>query len=171
MDAFAVSIMSGLNIKSPRMGNALKIAIFFGGFQGVMPWVGWLVGLQLKGLISSIDHWIAFGLLSMVGLKLIIGSGRDRSQSMKVGPLKVYTLLLLSLGTSIDALVVGVSFSFLSLSILIPSLIIGGVTLFLSWGGVFIGHRFGLLIGGRAEVVGGLFLIGMGVKILIEHLS
>ena len=171
MDALAVSVMIGLKINRPRIGVALRVAISFGVFQAVMPLVGWVVGLQLKGFILSIDHWIAFGLLSLIGLKLIIESGRVRPQSKGVDPLRVYTLLLLSLGTSIDALIVGISFPFLSGSIIIPAMVIGGVTFLLSWGGVSLGHRFGPLLGGKADVVGGLFLIGMGVKELIEHLS
>jgi len=169
MDAFAVSIISGLTINSPRIRDALRIAVFFALFQAVMPWMGWVVGLRLRDLISSIDHWIAFGLLSMLGLKLILESGRAKPKV--IDPLRIYTLLLLSLSTSIDALVVGVSFSFLDVSIVIPSMIIGGVTLSLSFPGVYLGHRFGLLLGGKAEIAGGLFLIGMGIKILIEHLS
>ena len=170
MDAFAVSIISGLTVRSPRLRDAFRIAIFFGLFQAVMPWLGWGIGLGLRDVISSIDHWIAFGLLSMIGIKLMSRSGKAKSKPKMPDPLRIYTLLLLSLGTSIDALAVGVSLSFLDVSMVIPSLIIGGVTFSLSFAGVFIGHRFGPLLGGKAEIIGGIFLVGIGIKILIEHL-
>jgi len=141
MDAFAVSITSGITIKSLRINNALKIAIFFGLFQAVMPVIGWLAGLSLRDYISAIDHWIAFGLLSFIGCKMIYESIAIQSSKKEINPLNVYVLLVLSVATSIDALAVGVSFAFLKVSIVTPVIIIGTVTFFLSYLGVYIGDR------------------------------
>jgi putative Mn2+ efflux pump MntP len=171
MDAFAVSISSGITIKSPRIEQALKIAVFFGVFQAIMPVVGWFVGLGLRELISRVDHWIAFGLLLLIGCRMIYESTRSRSERKVLNPLGLGVLLLLSVATSIDALAAGVSLAFLKISILLPVIIIGAVTLVLSFIGVFVGDRSGHLFENKAEFVGGLVLIGIGTKILIEHLS
>ena len=143
MDAFAVSITSGITIKNLKINNALKIALFFGLFQAIMPLVGWLAGLSLRGFISEIDHWIAFGLLSFIGCKMICESITMRSNEKQINPLNIYVLLMLSVATSIDALVVGVSFAFLKISIVTPVLVIGTITLILSFFGVFVGNRIG----------------------------
>jgi putative Mn2+ efflux pump MntP len=169
MDAFAVSISSGITIRNPRIQNALKIAIFFGAFQAAMPVLGWLAGLGLRELISQIDHWIAFGLLSLIGCRMIYESTKARSQKKILNPLSLGVLLLLSVATSIDALAAGVSFAFLKTSIVIPVIVIGGITFLLSFIGVFVGDKSGHLFESKAELVGGLVLIGIGTKILIEH--
>jgi len=170
MDAFAVSITSGLTIKNLKVNNALKIAIFFGSFQAIMPLIGWLAGLSVRSFISGVDHWIAFGLLSFVGGKMIYESITTKPTSKENNPLNVYVLFVLSVATSIDALAVGLSLSFLNISIAMPVVIIGVVTFLLSFFGVFIGDRFGHFFEKKIEIVGGLILIGIGIKILIEHL-
>jgi putative Mn2+ efflux pump MntP len=171
MDSFAVSITSGITIRYLRIGNALKIAIFFGSFQAVMPLIGWLAGLSLRDFISGVDHWIAFGLLSLVGCKMIYESFKVESSEKAMNPLNVYVLLMLSVATSIDALAVGVSFAFLKVSIVTPIIVIGIVTFVLSLLGVFVGDRFGRFFEKKIEIVGGLILIGIGIKILVEHLA
>ena len=171
MDAFAVSISSGITIKNPRIEQALKIAIFFGAFQAIMPVIGWLAGLGLRELIAKVDHWIAFGLLFLIGCRMIYESTKARSDKKMLNPLSLGVLVLLSVATSIDALAAGVSLAFLKISILLPVMIIGIVTLLLSFLGVFVGDRSGHLFQNKAEFAGGLVLIGIGTKILIEHLS
>jgi len=171
MDAFAVSITSGLTIKSLRINNALKIAIFFGLFQAIMPLIGWLAGLSFRDFISGVDHWIAFGLLSVIGCKMIYESSKMGLNKKKINPLNVYVLLMLSVATSIDALAVGLSLSFLKVSIVLPAIIIGIVTFLLSILGVYFGNRFGHYFERKIQIIGGLILICIGIKILIEHLT
>jgi len=170
MDAFAISITSGLAIKQLRLEHAFKIAIFFGLFQAFMPLIGWLAGLSLKNFIYGIDHWVAFGLLSAIGFKMVYESFRTESSKKKINPLNLTVLLILSIATSIDALAVGVSFAFLKVPIITPIAVIGLITFLLSLAGVFIGNRFGHFFESKAEIVGGLVLIGIGLKILLEHL-
>ena len=170
MDAFAVSITSGITIKRLKINHALKIALFFGLFQAIMPLVGWLAGLSLRGFIAEIDHWIAFGLLSFIGCKMIYESIAVQSKEKQINPLNIYVLLMLSVATSIDALAVGVSFAFLKISIVTPAIVIGTITFILSFFGVFIGNRIGHFFENKIEIAGGLILIGIGVKILLEHL-
>ncbi len=171
MDAFAVSITSGLTIKSLKINNALRIAIFFGLFQAIMPLIGWLAGLSFRDFISGVDHWIAFGLLSIIGCKMIYESSKMELSNKRINPLNVYVLLMLSFATSIDALAVGLSLSFLNVSIALPAIIIGIVTFLLSIFGVYLGNRFGHYFERKIEIIGGLILIGIGIKILIEHLT
>lgn len=171
MDAFAVSISSGITIEKPRIENALKIAVFFGAFQAFMPVIGWLAGLGLRELISQVDHWIAFGLLCVIGGRMIYQSTRARSEKKVLNPLNLGVLLLLSVATSIDALAAGVSLAILKVSIVLPVVIIGAVTFALSFLGVFVGDKSGRFLESKAEFVGGLVLIGIGTKILIEHLA
>ena len=171
MDTFAVSITSGLTIKHLRINHALKIAIFFGSFQAIMPLIGWSAGLGFRNYISGIDHWIAFGLLSIVGCKMIYESSKMEANNKKIDPLNVYVLLMLSIATSIDVLAVGLSLSFLNLSIILPAVIIGMITFLLSLFGVYFGNRFGHYFERKIEIIGGLILIGIGIRILIDHLS
>jgi len=170
MDAFAVSITSGLTIKNLKIKYAFRIALFFGLFQAFMPLIGWLAGLSLKDFISGFDHWIAFWLLCFIGCKMIYESIKIESSEREINPLNVYVLLVLSVATSIDALAVGISFAFLMISIVTPIIVIGIVTFLLSFIGVFIGNRVGHFFEGKIESIGGLILIGIGIKILIEHL-
>jgi len=171
MDAFAVSITSGLTIKHLKINHALTIAIFFGSFQSIMPLIGWSAGLGFRNYISGFDHWIAFGLLGIVGCKMIYESSKMEVNNKKIDPLNVYVLLMLSIATSIDALAVGLSLSFLNLSIILPAIIIGMITFLLSIFGVYFGNRFGHYFEKKIEIIGGLILIGIGIRILIGHLT
>ena len=171
MDSLAVSITSGLEMRELKISKALKIAIFFGLFQALMPVVGWLAGLSLTDLISGIDHWIAFALLSLIGCKMIYESIRLESREKVIDPMNVYLLLMLSIATSIDALAVGITFAFLEVSIVTPIIIIGVVTFLLSLLGVFVGNKVGHLFEKKIGIAGGLILIGIGIRILIEHLA
>lgn len=170
MDAIAVSVTNGISIQHSRMHNALKMGISFGFFQALMPLVGWILGLSLKGFISGIDHWIAFGLLCLIGSKMIYESMRTDREKREILYLKLYILLILSIATSIDAMVVGISFALLKISIVTPIIIIGCVTSVLSFLGFFVGNKIGYFVGKKIETIGGLTLIGIGIKILIEHL-
>lgn len=170
MDAFAVAIANGFSIKKLKINHALRIALFFGLFQAFMPVIGWSLGLGFRDLISEVDHWIAFGLLSIIGIKMIIESRELREEEKETRTLSLYALLFLSVATSIDALAVGFSLSLLNVSIITPAIIIGIVTFLLSFSGVFIGNRFGHFLESKIEVAGGLILILIGLKILVEHL-
>ncbi|MBL7967629.1 MAG: manganese efflux pump [Prolixibacteraceae bacterium] len=168
-DSFAVSVCSGLNLPQIRFIQATKIAIFLALFQALMPLVGWLVGNSIKSLIEPVDHWIAFGLLSLIGGKMIIESFIDSEQREIKNPLHIKVILLLSLATSIDALAVGFSFATLLEKILIAVFIIGSVTFIASMLGILLGKKTGPKINKYAEIIGGLILIIIGTKILIEH--
>lgn len=168
MDSFSVSVPSGMAIKHLRVSNTLKIAIFFGAFQAIMPLIGWLSGLSLRSFISEVDHWVAFGLLSLIGCKMIYESFKKTGRK-EINPLNVYVLLLLSIATSIDALAVGISFAFLRISIVAP-IIIGIITFLLSFISVFVGKKFGGFFENKIRILGGLILIGIGTKIFLEHL-
>ncbi|MCX6819567.1 MAG: manganese efflux pump MntP family protein [Candidatus Aenigmarchaeota archaeon] len=169
MDAFAVSVTSGITIKHQRISNALRIALFFGLFQAFMPLVGWLAGLSLKDSISGIDHWIAFGLLGFIGCKMIYESVKIQPKK-KINPQNIYILFMLSIATSIDALAVGVTFAFLEVFIATPIIVIGTITFLLSFIGVFIGNKLGHVFEKKIEILGGLVLIAIGIKILLEHM-
>lgn len=171
LDALAVSLCSGLALPGVRPGQALRMAFFFGGSQALMPVLGWLAGRGLVGTIGRFDHWIAFALLAAVGGKMVFEGLRRNTCETRPDPFRLGTLCVLALATSIDALAVGVSFSLLAVSIALPVVIIGGVTFALSLGGVYLGRRFGDVLGNRIEAVGGVVLVGIGVKILVEHLA
>jgi putative Mn2+ efflux pump MntP len=170
MDAFAVSITSGLTIKILRIRYAFRIALFFGLFQAVMPVMGWLAGYGMKDMITAYDHWIAFGLLGFIGGRMIYESFSKKIVDRPCDPMTIYKLLLLSIATSIDALAVGLTLSFLNVEIIMPSVIIGLVTFGLSFAGVFLGNRFGHFFENKIELIGGIILISIGIKILVEHL-
>jgi putative Mn2+ efflux pump MntP len=170
MDCFAVSIVSGLDVKIVRVAHALRIGIFFGGFQASMPVVGWLLGLTLIEVISSFDHWIAFVLLAVVGGRMIYESLKKEPGTEGEGSLGLKRLIMLSLATSIDALAIGLSFSLLGIFILFPVLVIGVVCFSLSFIGFFASGKLGLIFGDRMKTVGGLILIAIGLRILYEHL-
>lgn len=168
MDAFAVSIAKGVSIERNRRRSALLLASLFGGFQGLMPVVGWFAGVGLKDMIMEVDHWVAFGLLGFIGAKMIYDStksedGREEHVTLWIG-------LVLAVATSIDALMVGLSFAFLEVPILIPVVIIGAVTFALSYLGFIFGSRMGTIFGRKIKALGGLILILIGARILIEHM-
>lgn len=166
MDAFSVSITRGLTLKC-NIKYALTIAIFFGGFQALMPVLGWYSGMQLQSLISTVAPWIAFILLALIGIKMIYESFSSEEEC-NVFSLK--ELLVLSIATSIDAFAVGVTFAILNISIITPIIIIGLVTFVLSFIGVYIGKNMGHLFGNKIEILGGLILIAIGLKILLENI-
>jgi putative Mn2+ efflux pump MntP len=171
MDAFAVSLASGAAVKELRLQHALRMALFFGSFQAFMPVIGWLAGTGLRGFIAGFDHWIAFALLSAIGGKMIYESTRIGEHGNAIDPFNFSILLLLSIATSIDALAVGVSFAFIGVDIVAPVIIIGLITFVLSLLGVYIGDKVGHLFERTMAIFGGLILIAIGVKILIEHLT
>ena len=176
MDAFAVATCRGLEMKKFSVRHAILIALFFGVFQAGMPLLGWAVGIQFSGYIEAYDHWIAFGLLSCLGVKMIVDSFKKEDVGEGTeSTLNIKQLLLMSVATSIDALAVGITFALMKferfLNVLPPVSIIGGVTFILSFSGVFIGNRIGLKFKNKAELIGGTVLILIGVKILLEHLG
>lgn len=170
MDAFVVSIVSGGAYKQLHVRHALRMALFFGAFQAIMPLIGSLAGLTLKDYILDWDHWIAFGLLSAVGAKMIYESFKIKSVEENLDPTNIIVLLVLSVATSIDALAVGITLSLIVGSIIMAVIIIGLVTFVLSYLGVQIGKRFGHFFESRIEALGGVILIAIGTKILFEHL-
>jgi len=171
MDALTVAVTSGIMIKHIHINKALKIGLFFGVFQGVMPILGWLGGLTFKGLISSYDHWIAFILLSIIGGKMIYESFHLDEEEKQYDPLDNYTLFTLAIATSIDALAAGIGLTMINYSIFLAATLIGFVTFTLSFLGVFAGHKFGNYFNKNLEILGGVILILIGVKILLEHLT
>lgn len=168
MDAFAVSITNGLTMCPLHVRTAFLTALFFGSFQALMPILGWLAGYQFQGVIEPADHWIAFGLLSFIGGKMIYESFILEKETQKV--ITIRTLFILAIATSIDAFAVGITFVFLKIAILAPVLIIGIITFFISLLGVWIGCKFGKNLSGKAEILGGIILIALGIKIVVEHL-
>ena len=168
MDAFAVSVCKGLSVERLKPRHPITAGLYFGGFQALMPLIGWLLGSQFESLIKSVDHWIAFGLLAVIGANMIRESfGKAEELNSSFSP---KAMLPLAVATSIDALAVGVTFAFLEVSIVFAVSIIGAVTFVISAAGVRIGNVFGAKYKSRAELAGGVILIILGVKILIEHL-
>ena len=168
MDAFAVSICKGLSLKELKMRHAALVGLYFGGFQFLMPVVGWLLGYRFESVITSIDHWVAFFLLAIIGVSMIQESKKTEELSDDLG---FKTMVVLAVATSIDALAVGITFAFLSVRILPAASLIGVTTFLLSALGVYIGHFFGLKYKEKAELAGGIILILIGLKILLEHLG
>lgn len=170
MDAFAVSVCKGLSVRVLRPRHAAAVAMWFGGFQALMPLVGYLMGVSFADLVSNFDHWIAFLLLALIGGKMIKESLED--EGFEVNPDFTFkTMLMLAIATSIDALAVGVSFAFLRVDVWTAVLFIGVTTAAFSCAGVVIGNRFGARYKSKAELAGGVILVLIGLKILIEHLS
>lgn len=170
MDAFTVSICKGLSMKKMSLKNALVIGGYFGIFQGIMPIIGYCLGISFKGLVSKIDHWIAFGLLVFIGINMLKEAFANETENLN-DKIDLKTMIILALATSVDALVVGITFAFLKTNIISASLIITIVTFVISILGVKIGNKFGDKYERKAETVGGLILILMGIKILLEHLG
>ncbi|HJX33956.1 MAG TPA: manganese efflux pump MntP family protein [Desulfatiglandales bacterium] len=170
MDAFAVSVASGIAIKELRIRHALIIGAWFGLFQAVMPILGWVSGIGLRSLITGIDHWIVFGLLFLIGCKMIYESFQLDPMKSRTDPMQIHVLFSLSIATSLDAFAAGVSFAMLGISIMTPIIIIGAVTFILSFTGVLLGDRGSHFFEKRMEMAAGIILIAIGVKILIDHL-
>ncbi|PVX25429.1 MAG: hypothetical protein CW716_08060 [Candidatus Bathyarchaeum sp.] len=170
MDSFSVAIANGLATKTFQVAKALKIGTFFGFFQGIMPIIGWFAGVHVIDLIADYDHWVAFFLLAFIGSKMIYESIKKESDTL-VASLSIKVLIVLSVATSIDALAVGLSLSILQVSIVLPALVTGVVTFALSFLGVYLGGRFGRVLKSRVESLGGIILVIIGLKILLEHLG
>lgn len=170
MDAFAVAISFGLGMRVLHLRYAFRIALFFGAFQALMPVIGYLAGLSIRGFLEGFDHWIAFILLGFIGSKMIYEAFALDDDQNPMNPQDILLLFTLAVATSIDALAVGLSLSFLKVSILRPAMIIGIITLVISFLGVLIGQRLGHLFEKKIEILGGLILIGIGIKILCEHI-
>jgi putative Mn2+ efflux pump MntP len=169
MDAFAVSICKGLALRKFSFKNACIVGLWFGGFQAIMPTIGYFLGVQFKSHITAIDHWIAFFLLCFIGINMI-KEAMSKDEESADASLALKTMLLLAIATSIDALAVGVTFAFLSVNI-VPAVSFIGITTFLfSFVGVKVGSVFGTRYKAKAELAGGIILILLGVKILLEHL-
>ena len=167
MDAFAVSVCKGLAMGRPTWRQAAVPGLWFGGFQGLMPCLGWLLGARFSAYITAVDHWIAFGLLAVLGINML-REAREGPEAAD-GSLAWRPMLAMAVATSIDALAVGITFAFLDVAILPAAGTIAGVTFLLSALGVRLGGRFGEKLEGRAQVLGGVILILLGGKILLEH--
>lgn len=175
MDAFAVSICKGLSLRKIQIKHMVVVGLYFGIFQGGMPFIGYLLGNQFSEKIVNVDHWIAFVLLLIIGINMIKESRKDENEEIECNDgssgLEFKRMLLLAIATSIDALAVGVTFSFLQVNILPAVTFIGITTFFLSALGVKIGNVFGVKYKSRAELAGGLILIILGSKILLDHIG
>ncbi|MBN2383663.1 manganese efflux pump [bacterium] len=168
MDAFTVAIVVGLTLECITCRHAFRLSWHFGLFQFFMPLLGWLAGRHLLSLIAPFDHWLAFGLLSWIGLKMLRPS--EKKMADCPDPTRGFSLVMLSVATSIDALAVGLSLGTLGMTVMRPALIIGIVAALMTLVGMFFGRQLGLKFGHRMEKLGGLILIGIGLKILLEHL-
>ena len=175
MDAFAVAVCRGLKMKKLNYAHGTVIALFFGGFQALMPLIGWFLGFKFEQYIVSIDHWIAFILLSFIGGRMIYEAVKDGNEDecgcCGSGKLDLKELTVMAIATSIDALAVGITFAFLRVNIVLSASLIGVITFAICFAGVVIGHVFGSKLKNRAEIVGGVILILIGIKILLDHLS
>ncbi len=173
MDAFAVAIVTGLVLNPVTRRHVFRLAFHFGLFQFLMPLLGWLGGTLVHRYVSETDHWIAFGLLTLVGGKMLGEGvrGRDSESAVLKDPTSGWSLVVLSVATRIDALAVGLSLAMVGSTIVVPAIVIGIVAASFTTFGMIIGRRLSTVWGSRVEVVGGLILIGIGLKILIEHLS
>ena len=173
MDAFAVSVCKGMSMKKTGLSQALVVGLWFGVFQALMPIIGYFLGIQFMGMISAWDHWIAFGLLTLIGVNMIReATEKDdkKAKNPEKNDLAFRTMLMAAVATSIDALAVGVSFAVMNdVNILISAGTIGVVTLAFSVIGIKAGHLVGRRLASKAEIIGGIILICIGIKILIEH--
>ena len=170
MDAFAVSICKGLSLKTMSWKKAIIVGLYFGFFQALMPLIGYFLGATFESVVTKVDHWIAFILLGIIGINMLKEAfGNDEeNQNDKVD---FKTMIMLAIATSIDALAVGITFAFFKVNMVIATIMIGIVTFAICVIGVKIGNKFGDKYERKAEVVGGLILIFMGIKILLEHLG
>ena len=170
MDAFAVSITNGITIKNIKIKHALIIGLFFGVFQAIMPVIGWLLGKGFNDYISGFDYWVVFVILLFIGIKMIYESLKNNKNDLETEPtLKIYTLFMLAIATSIDAFAIGLGFSLMKMGIIFPSIIIGVVTFILSFIGVYVGKKLGELFGKRMEILGGVILIIIAFNVLLEN--
>jgi putative Mn2+ efflux pump MntP len=170
-DTFAVSISSGLILRKIDFFNATKIAVTLAVFQAAMPVMGWLAGSGIKTYAESFDHWIAFGTLALLGGKMIYESFKTDPEDRSFNPLNIRVMIGMAIATSIDALIVGFSFALLNYKIVVSIGIIGAVTYIVAMLGMLFGKKIGARMGRRMEILGGLMLILIGIKILFDHLS
>ena len=175
MDAFAVAVCRGLKMKKLNYAHGTVIALFFGGFQALMPFIGWVLGSRFERYIVSVDHWIAFALLGFIGGRMIWEAVKedDKKDCSCCGgnKLDLKELTVMAVATSIDALAIGITFAFLRVNIALSAGLIGVITFAISFVGVIIGHVFGARLKNRAEIAGGVILILIGIKILFDHLG
>lgn len=168
-DSFAISVSSGIIISKIEFSKAMKIAFFLAIFQGTMPLIGWFLGVGFSEIIKDYDHWISFILLLFVGAKMIYDDFKKDENKSRINPLKTVVLIGLAIATSIDALIVGISFGLLEYPIIISCSIIFIATLLVSLSGIYLGCRFCRLINYKLVSIAGVVIIGIGVKILLEH--
>ncbi|MEJ2109577.1 MAG: manganese efflux pump MntP family protein [Acidobacteriota bacterium] len=172
MDAFAVAVVAGLTLKTLNKRRVFRLSFHFGLFQGLMPTLGWTAGIAVDRYISAFDHWIAFGLLAFIGGKMIHGAvrGGEERPGSSTDPTKGWSLVVLSFATSIDALAVGLSLALIGSKILIPVIVIGIVAAGFTILGMYLGRRIGFHWGHKVEILGGIILILIGIKIVVEQL-
>lgn len=170
MDAFAVSVCKGISMKKMNWKKACIIGLYFGGFQAIMPVIGYFFGSSFESIITNIDHWIAFILLAIIGAKMIQEAFQKEEEEYNED-ISVKTMLVLSIATSIDALAVGITFAFFKVNLLLAITLIGTITFILSVIGTKIGNKFGDKYKSKAELAGGIILIIIGLKILLEHIG
>lgn len=170
MDAFAVSICKGLSMKKMNWKNAVIVGLYFGIFQALMPLLGYILGMNFQNKIASIDHWVAFILLGIIGINMIKES-LSKENDISNDSVKFKDMIILAIATSIDALAVGITFAFLNVNVVVAIFLIGIITFFISTFGVKVGNVFGNKYEKKAEFVGGMILIFLGIKILLEHLQ
>jgi putative Mn2+ efflux pump MntP len=170
MDAFAVCLGAGTQRQASAPRPVFRLAFHFGFFQFIMPVIGWFAGTTIVRYISAYDHWVAFGLLAFVGIRMI-HSGFETGEEKRLNdPSRGWMLILLALATSIDALAIGFSLALIGVTIWYPAVVIGVVTGLISWLGIFLGNRLGEKFGKRMEIIGGIILISIGIRILLAHL-
>jgi putative Mn2+ efflux pump MntP len=170
MDAFAVCLGAGTQVETSGARPTFRLAFHFGLFQFIMPVLGWFAGMNIVRYISAYDHWVAFGLLGFVGVRMVRSGFNSESDDTKPNPSRGWTLVLLSIAVSIDALAIGFSLGMIDVTIWYPAVVIGIVTGLVSWLGLRLGNKLGKKFGKRMEIVGGIVLILIGVRILVMHL-
>ena len=171
MDAFAVSICKGFSISKINLKKSILVGLYFGVFQALMPAIGYFLGSVFANFIISIDHWVAFILLSLIGSNMIIEALKSNGENNLNSSLNFKSMLILAIATSIDALAIGITFAFLNVNLILAVTIIGFTTFLISIIGVNIGHKFGSKYGKNSGILGGIVLIIIGLKILLEHLG
>ena len=170
IDAYAVSLVAAASGYAKNRRSVFRLSFHFGLFQFLMPIFGWMLGRSVVRYIFSIDHWIAFCLLAFVGIKMIRSGLKPSEHSLKNDPSKGHTLVMLSIATSIDALAIGLSLAVLKVNIWYPSAVIGLITAALSLAAIKLGNRLGIVFGQRMEIIGGIILVAIGLRILLSHL-
>jgi len=170
MDSFAVSITAGLSLKRFKLSTISRVSIVFAFFQGLMPVIGWALGQTFSDIISAYDHWVVFGLLLLIGGKMIYESLTQQEEAHCINIYSKRTICTLGMATSIDALAVGISFSLLNVEIFFSAAIIGVTTFILSFLGLTLGLKLGSIFRSKVELLGGVILIGIGIKVLVSHL-